>query len=160
MNTTLIIYYSYEGNCRLISELLSPIFPADVVELKPKAEKRLTGLKKYFWLGKQAKMKETPELEPITIDFSHYETIIIGTPVWAWTMAPAIRTFLSSKPFVGKRIAFYCTHGGNPGKTIEHMEKMLEGNTFIGNCEFKEPKSDALEGVTEICKEWAEKIKK
>ena len=160
MNKTLIVYYSYEGNCRFVSKILADLLNADIVELKPKKEKQLKGFKKYFWLGKQAKMKETPELEPYSIDFSLYETILIGTPVWAWTMAPAIRTFLKENPFSGKRIALFCTHGGNPGKTFDHIEQMLPGNSFIGYCTFKEPKADALEGVHEACREWAEKIKK
>lgn len=156
MNTTLIVYYSYDGNCRLIAEKLHSFLSADTLELKVKNEKRLSGLKKMFLLGKQAKMKETPELESIACDLSHYSTILIGTPVWAWTMTPAVRSFLTQYKIEGKRIAFFCTHGGNPGKTFVHMKELLKNNEIIGELAMKEPKADAPEGVAEICKEWVE----
>lgn len=158
MKNNLVVYYSYEGNCRLVAEKLEFFLHADTLELKVKNEKRLSGLKKMFVLGKQAKMKEIPELEPITCDLSRYSTIVIGTPVWAWTMTPAVRSFLTHNTLTGKRIAFFCTHGGNPGKTFAHMKELLPGNTIIGELALKEPKSDAPEGVEEVCKEWVERL--
>lgn len=36
-----------------------------------------------------------PEIKDVAIDLNQYGEIIIGTPVWWYTLAPVIRTFLS-----------------------------------------------------------------
>ncbi len=65
---------------------------------------------KYVRGGRQALMKSEPELEKLHKDPSNYDTIIIGTPVRAYTYAPAIRTFLKMIKLQDKKIALFCTH--------------------------------------------------
>ena len=60
--------------------------------------------------GRQAVMKSEPELEKLRKDPSKYNTIIIGTPVRAYTYTPAIRTFLKTAKLKEKNIALFCTH--------------------------------------------------
>ena len=38
--------------------------------------------------------KKTPEIESVNINLNNYDEIILGTPVWWYTIAPVIRTFL------------------------------------------------------------------
>jgi len=49
-------------------------------------------------------MKVEPELERRNKNPEHYDVIIIGTPVWAFTYTPAIRTFFSQAKLEGKQI--------------------------------------------------------
>lgn len=37
-----------------------------------------------------------PEIRPLGADMSRYDTIILGTPVWWYTFAPAVKTFLEN----------------------------------------------------------------
>ena len=53
-----------------------------------------------------------PELKPISADLSQYDTIILGTPVWWYTFAPAMRTLLAHQDFSGKVIYPFATNGG------------------------------------------------
>jgi len=65
---------------------------------------------KYFRGGKQIMMKETPKLKPYHIELDTYETIYLGTPVWAFTYTPAIRSFLKQTHLHNKKIILFCTH--------------------------------------------------
>lgn len=51
-----------------------------------------------------------------------YDTLIIGTPVWAGKMTPAVRTYLEQNDF--KEVAFFCTCGKDKAKTFKDMEKI------------------------------------
>lgn len=65
---------------------------------------------KYLRGGRQALMKTQPEIKEFDKDLKTYNTIIIGTPVRAYTYTPAIRTFFKKANLKGKNIALFCTH--------------------------------------------------
>lgn len=92
----LIVYYSHDGNTRYIEKLIAERIDADVLELKPKKEFPKEGFKKYFWGGKSAVFNEKPVLLNTLPVLDEYDTIIIGTPIWASTYAPPVNTFISS----------------------------------------------------------------
>ena len=137
---TLIVYYSYEGNCASIVGKIKAALPdADTLRLSTNDDAARSGFAKYVWGGKQVFCGKTPALKPYTVDASAYELIIIGTPVWAWSCAPAMRSFLEGTKIEGKRIALFCCHGGGKGKTLEKLKKTLPGNTFAAEADFREP---------------------
>ena len=77
------------------------------------------------------------------MDPLEYDTIVIGTPVWAWHYTPAIRSFLSTVKLSGKKIALFCCCGQNAKQTIPSLEKALDGNEIIGTKEFITQPPDA-----------------
>lgn len=113
MAENLIVYYSLEGNTDWTVREIADRVDADLLRLEPKKAYPDSGFKKYFWGGKSATMKEKPELVPYQVDLSQYKRIILATPVWAGTFAPALRTFLQENDLKGKRIALAaCSSGG------------------------------------------------
>jgi flavodoxin len=137
---TLIIYYSFEGNCASIAEKIRAALPeADVLRLLPEDETKKTGLAKYVWGGKQVFFGRKPKLKPWNLDVNSYDLVILGTPVWAWSYSPALGSFLEAVKITGKKVALFCCHGGGPGKTLEKLKKALPGNTFTGEVAFRDP---------------------
>jgi flavodoxin len=133
-----VIYYSYEGATALVSEFIAKTLNADLVSLKPLKEPSLTGFGKYAWGGAMVMMKKKPLLEAIDIDFNQYDVIWIGTPVWAWTYTPPLRTFFHLYTIKAKKVMLFCTHEGQMGKTLEHMASSLSAsNQFMGAIGFK-----------------------
>lgn len=145
----LVIYYSFEGNTRLIAEAVAHEIKADILELKVKNDIKTKGFLKFFWGGKQVVQKKTPELLPFSKDPAEYDVIFIGTPVWAYTFAPALRTFFKDVKLKDKKIVLFCTHEGSPAKTFENMKKELEGNDIISESDFvdvlKNPQQNSLD---------------
>lgn len=120
---TLVAFYSLDGNTKSIAEAIAEALgDADILEIKPKKELTSSFLK-YFWGGRQAFMKEKPELLPLEKNANDYDIIFVGTPVWSWTVSPPIRSFISQAKLKGKKIALFCCYEGNPGKTFEEMKK-------------------------------------
>jgi flavodoxin len=136
MQKTLIVYYSLEGNTKLIAETIAKEMNADIMECKPKKDISKKWFMKYVRGGRQAVMKSEPELEKLSKDASKYDTIIIGTPVRAFTYTPAIRTFFKTIKLQSKKIALFCTHEWGPGSTLENMEQYLIHNNIISKIEF------------------------
>ena len=92
----LVVFYSLEGNTRLIAESIAKAINADVLELKTKKKYSDKGFKKYFWGGKSVIFKEKPELLYLDKDINQYDNIFIGTPIWVGTYAPPLNTFLKN----------------------------------------------------------------
>lgn len=158
MSKSLIVYYSLTGNVKYIAEHIQKVLEADVLELKLKEEINSKGFMKFIHGGGQALMKKLPELLPFAINPDHYEMIVIGTPVWAWTFVPAIRTFLEKVQVTNKKIALFCCHGGGKGKVFQKMKAELSGNEFVGEIDFLEPLKQEREEKTQEAIKWADKI--
>ena len=129
---TAIIYYSYEGNCALVSKIIKDALNADLYEIKTVNEKIRTGFAKYLWGGAQVIYHIKPALKPLSLDLNAYDLVILGTPVWAGSPAPAMISFLSKTKITGKKLALFCCHGGGMGKTFGKLKARLSGNTFVG----------------------------
>jgi hypothetical protein len=127
------------------------------VRLATNDDRKRGGFAKYVWGGKQVFFGARPELKPYSVDAGLYETVIIGTPVWAWSYAPAIGTFLEGTKIAGKRVALFCCHGGGPGRTLEKLKAALPGNTFVGETDFRQPLK-YRQGVDEKLNAWIAEI--
>ncbi len=155
----LVVFYSLEGNTRLIAEAIATATRGELLELKPAAAMKATGFMKYFWGGRQVMMKETPELLPLTQNPNDYDLIFIGTPVWAFSFAPALNSFFKNVKIAGKKIALFCCNEGGRGKTFENMKAALTGNDIIGEMEFIAPlKKNTVAKNEAKAQQWAEKL--
>lgn len=154
----LVVFYSFEGNTKLIAENIAKIVNADILELKPKKEIKSKGFMKYFWGGKAAIMKTKPELFPIEKNPQNYDILFIGTPVWAFTYAPPLNTFFSTSPVSNKKIVLFCCHGGGKGRIFDKMKKALKGNQILSEIDFHDPLKKNTDMQIQRAREWAENI--
>lgn len=145
----LVIYYSRTGNTKKVGKEIARIKKADIEEVIDLRDRKR---KIIGWIisGRDASLKKTTEIK-YSKDPSDYEKVFIGTPVWAWTLTPAIRTYLSQNNF--KKVYFFCTHGGQKGKTFEEMEKLSKKPEATLEIHEKELNSkETLDKIKEFCK--------
>lgn len=135
----LIIYYSYEGNTKLIAEEMAKATESDLMMIKPLKEMSSKGFMKYVWGGRAAVMKKKPKLEPLTHNMEDYDRIIFGTPVWAGTFTPPFNTLFTDIKIKNKDVAFFCCHAGGKGKIFNQFREMLKGNNIIGELDLIDP---------------------
>lgn len=151
---TLIVYYSYEGNTAFIADIMRERAGADVFRLEPENEKKRTGFLKYVWGAKQVFTQTKPVLKPFTADFSAYDLLIFGCPVWGGCPAPAMAGFLESFKGENKKIALFCCHAGGKGRAFEKMKNLLDENAITGEIDFINPlKLDKME-IGQKIEEW------
>ncbi|WP_349672320.1 flavodoxin [Lacrimispora sp.] len=143
MKSALVVYFSFEGNTKLIAEKIGETLNADVIELKTSKKYPTEGIGKFFWGGKSVVFGDKPTLTNESIDLSRYDTIIIGTPVWAGSFAPPIRSFINDYKIVNKKIAIFASHGGGgAAKCFAKLKEALPENKFVGEIAFVEPKKN------------------
>lgn len=94
-----LVYYSLEGNTAFAAEMIGQKLGVDIIRLKPVKDYPTGKIAKYFWAGKSASFQEAPKLMPYAFDINMYDVIILGTPIWASTFAPPLRTFI--RAFLG-----------------------------------------------------------
>jgi flavodoxin len=154
-----IIYYSQEGNTKLIATQISKLFDSDVLELKPIKEYPTKGFLKYFWGGKSIVAKEKPQLEQYDKAIEDYDLIILGSPIWAGTFAPPIRTFLTENDLVGKRIAFFVCHaGGGESRCFKDFSSIQPNCDLVSTISLLDPaKSKNIKEIDRAIL-WAKKL--
>ncbi len=132
MSKILVLFYSYEGSTRKIAERIATSIDADIEEIKPVNEMKSKGFSKYVWGGSQVVMKKRPALMPLKVDLDQYDTILLGTPVWAGTFTPPIYSLLENGSLKNKKIAcFYC-HLGGADKAVARARSAIEkDNTLL-----------------------------
>jgi len=120
MKKILVVYYSRTGHTKKIAEEISKNLNADIDEIIDKKKRK--GFIRFLSAGREALRGNLTEIE-FNKKTEDYDLVVIGTPTWAGTIPPAIRTYLSkNKP---KNIAFFCTHGSETeGKVFEELEKL------------------------------------
>ncbi len=121
----LVVYYSRTGLTKKIATLISTKLKADLDEIIDKKDR--SGPKGYMVAGKDA-MQEVLTSITYTHDPKEYDMIIIGGPVWAWNVSPAIRTYLDKNvdSLKIKKIAFFATQSSSGAETkFKSMETVL-----------------------------------
>ncbi|MDD5669170.1 MAG: flavodoxin [Candidatus Omnitrophica bacterium] len=154
-----VVYYSLEGNTKFIAGIIADTLRGDCIELKPVRDINPRGFMKFVTGGGLVFRKILPELAALEKQPSDYDVVVIGTPVWAFSYAPALGAFFEKNKLTGKKIAVFCCSGGGKGRTLECMKEKLAGNTIIGEIDFIEPLKKGKEENAAKAKTWAEHLK-
>jgi flavodoxin len=121
---TLIVFYSRTGTTKKLAEKIAEFLKADIEEIIDLKDR--SGAVGWLASGRDAMKKKLTDIKKINNDISKFDLIIIGTPNWAGSVTPAIRTFLLKNKDNIKKIAFFCTMGGeNPGKVFIQMQELI-----------------------------------
>lgn len=156
---SIVIYYSYGGNTRGIAGKVQKALGADLAEIE--TVKPYTG--DYNAVVDQGQREIDsgfmPEIKSLNVDLSQYDTVVLGTPVWWYTFAPAMKTFLNRADLSGKKVYPFATNGGWIGHTFKDFGKACPGASVQPglNVRFNEDKQ--LTSETDI-KKWVQNIGK
>lgn len=139
---SVVVYYSLTGSTSLVGKMIAGKLGADMIVLKPEKEIPSKGAGKYFLGGKSVMFHEKPKLLNDTINIDSYDTLIIGTPIWAGSFTPPVNTFLSDNVIKDKNIYLYATHspGTNAEKCFVKMKEKLSRSRVKGTAGFDDVK--------------------
>ena len=139
---TLVVYYSYTGNCESIVTELTNRISADVVEIEP-AEKGLHYEANNYALGTQLlnaikanpnDAASYPAIDPVSVSVADYSTIIIVTPLWWSQMAAIMQSYLFQ---VGAQLS-----GKQVGLLVSSASSGISG--VVADCHRLVPDADYL----------------
>ena len=144
MGKTLVVYYSYTGNCKAIVNSLASQMTADQLEIQP-AEKGLKYEANGYALGTQLlnaikanpnDASSYPAIDPVTVSLDDYQNIIIVTPLWWSQMAAIMQTYLfqNSDKLAGKTVAMIVSsHSSGISGVVADAQRLLPNVTWAGH---------------------------
>ncbi|MCM1483936.1 MAG: flavodoxin [Muribaculaceae bacterium] len=164
---TLVAYYSYTNNVdRIVNELKTQI-ECDVIGIEP-AEKGLDYAANNYAIGSAqiAAIRSNPndaasypKIDPVNVDLSQYDMIIVAAPLWWSQMAAPLQTFLFN---YGQQMA-----GKNIGVIVSSASSGISGvvadaKRLIPDGDFIEPnlwiRSSQTSNAKSLIEQWLKNI--
>ena len=124
-----VVFYSFSGNTKraclfLKDKVVLAGGSLDLIDLR--LEKEITS---FFGQCLEAALKKKPVLLKTDYDLKKYDFLIFASPVWAFTYAPALRSYLDKiKGLENKITACFLTFGSGAGKNkaLKELENILK----------------------------------
>lgn len=134
----LVTYFSCSGITKEYALKLAKEIHADVYEIKPETPYSNADLN---WMDKNSRssleMKDKSSRPKVVLDdfdFSKYEEIFVGYPVWWYTAPTIINTFLEAHDFSGKTIILWATSGSSGlGSSKKDLSVSTKGKIVEGD---------------------------
>lgn len=125
---SLVIFYSYSGHTKVAAEEIAARESADIAEIKD-AER--PGRMKAFTAGAPAATKgQSWPIQPLNVELSEYERLILMSPVWAGNTPPAVNAVLEILP-EGKTVAIKMISASGGSKCKERLEKIINNKKCV-----------------------------
>lgn len=122
---SLVIYYSRTGTTRRAAVAIARILGSDIEEIIEIKDR--SGIMGWLYAGRDAWLKKTTTIKKTKMNPSKYKVVIIGTPVWAFTVVPAVRTYITKNIKKLKKVAFFSTKDGNMNKgELKTMQELCK----------------------------------
>lgn len=144
MGKTLIVYYSFTGNCEAIVNTLAEQITADQLEIEP-AEKGLDYAANNYAIGSAliAAIRQNPNdassypaIDPVETSLESYQNIIIVTPLWWSNMAAIMQSYLFQygSQMAGKTVGLIVSsYSSGISSVVADAQRLLPGVTWAGD---------------------------
>ena len=124
----IVTYFSASGVTASKAKELSEEMKADLYEIVPETAYIEADLD---WRDKNSRssvemkdLSSRPALKETDHDFSAYDVVWIGFPIWWYTAPTIINTFVETYDFTGKNIVLFATSGGSDiTKAVDDFRK-------------------------------------
>jgi hypothetical protein len=128
----LVVFYSRSGTTRRIAMALSATLGGSVEEI-------LEGRGRDGFLGYwrsiiEARRRHLPNIQRAKNDPSSFDLVVIGTPVWAWSVSSPVRAYLTANKDRLPAVAFFRTLGGKGSETAFAQMQSIIGKPPRATC--------------------------
>lgn len=108
---TLVVFFSRSGRTRRIARALAQRLNAELEDLR--ALQSREGPIGYAQSAVEALAMLAPAIATPQHNGSGHELVVIGSPVWFWSLASPVRSWLLQADLQHARVAFFCTMGSS-----------------------------------------------
>ena len=132
----LVVYCSRTNVTQSVAKKIQSALNCDIVKIEPQNgyesdyNKMLTIARNELSAIAQG---EYPQIKQVDVDFSKYNVVLVGYPIWHGHMATPMQAFLHAFDSVlaGKRIAFFATSGSSGMTTsVDEAKQLCKGAIF------------------------------
>lgn len=103
----LVVYYSLTGKTEAAAQAIADYLKVKIIKIEEIGFRR--GIWGFIKSGFEAVTGSCSELKPMDFDLSEYDTILIGSPVWAGSPTPAVNAFISEAELKRKKVIIFFT---------------------------------------------------
>ena len=119
---TLVVWYSRTSATRTLGRWIAAAAGAEIEELDDGDPRR--GAWGFLRSGREGLFRRRVELNPGKWDPRDFDLVIVGTPVWSFSMSSPVRTWLERWARALPRVAFFCTMGQwGSARVFRQMER-------------------------------------
>lgn len=157
---TLVVYYSAQNHTKAVAEKIAKNLNADIFEIEPEEKYSEEDLN---WTNRNSRVSKEHDDESLrdiklkkdTVDnWSDYDTVLIGYPIWWGIAAWPVDTFVKANDFNGKTVIPFCTSASSGlGQSGKLLEREANGGDWKNGQRFNERPSDST------IKNWTDSIK-
>jgi len=123
---SLVVFYSLTNKTKLVSQTIAEALQAGLVEIN-EVKPRRRGFMTYLTGGFAAITNKGSKISPIDVNLRQYDTVFIGSPIWASRPTPAVNSFIYANNFEDQSIVPFFTMGGNNSdKALENITAKIE----------------------------------
>ena len=122
---SIVVYYSATGATETVAKLIQEKTGADIAAIVPVESygTEFDAINEAF--QKEMEQGISREIESLDIDFSKYDTVYVGTPVWYGRCAGPVETFIKTYNLKDKTVYPFCTFGSGGNTAAEQMKQLL-----------------------------------
>lgn len=157
---TLVVYYSAQNHTKAVAEKIEQNLNTDIFEIEPEEKYSEEDLN---WTNRNSRVSKEHDDESLrdiklkndTVDnWSDYDTVLIGYPIWWGIAAWPVDTFVKANDFNGKTVIPFCTSASSGlGQSGKLLEREANGGDWKNGQRFNERPSDST------IKNWTDSIK-
>ncbi len=166
MTDTLVIYYSFTGNSKKVSEYVKEKLnekdrKADTLELEPKVPFS-TDYDEVVEEWQNNDIKKDVEIKKVTIDLSKYKKIVLITCTWWYGISPVMKRFLKDYDLSDKDIIVASSNASWLGYCFRDYKTLLPNSNIKGELDLvfssNEQERDKMLTTQEEIDKWIEKL--
>ena len=156
--TSIVVYFSKSGNTGKIAKQISDELGSDLYRIVPSEEYPESYQETQTRAREEAATDARPEIENALTNFSKYNIVFIGFPIWNSNIPNIIKTFVESASLSNKVIVPFCTHGGSGfGQSLLALRSLLPDNQFYAGLEIMDS-TIGTEETDEKISNWIESL--
>jgi flavodoxin len=141
MKKALIVYHSRSGYTRRVAQALARRLGAELEEIR--IVQPMDGALGYAACAIEAVAGLTPALRPMRRNPADYSLVLVGTPVWFWSLSSPVRSWLEAHRTKLGRVAFFCTMGGSGARRVFATMAALLGRQPLATLALADAQIDA-----------------
>ena len=154
----LIVYYSYSGITKGISQQLQQKTGGDLLELVPAEPYSEDMYEASDRAEEERESGNLPELTGELPSMDNYDVILVGGPVWSETLAPPVMSYLEQTDFAGKTVASFWTYNNNEGAYGEDVRSRIQNGDLREGLGLSNVSSYEENDLNQELDEWLEQV--
>lgn len=154
----LIMYFSLTGNTIPVAEKLQELTEGDLYRIETVRDYPLERPARTEVPKKELDSGVWPELKNPLPDFSQYDLILLGGPVWWYTVSTPLRSVLQKADFAGKKVAPFVTHEGGMGDYWQYFEENVSNGIVLEGVDFYKVRNETDKSLEKKLSTWLEKL--